>query len=98
MGESMKDPDKLIPTKKELAMLRSLRADPSLAEAFEQLARISRDKDPDCYSADDAEEKIHALGERIKLSSMTGWAQNAADGEAASHAALPKAKRSKKNA
>jgi len=39
MGESMKDPDKLIPTEKELAMLRSLRADPSLAEAVEQLAR-----------------------------------------------------------
>lgn len=98
MGESMTDSDEIVPTEKEIAMIRSLRSDPSLADAFEQLARIARDKDPDCYSADDAEEKIHALGERIKLSSMTNWAQNAADGEAASHAARPKAKRSKKNA
>ncbi len=97
MGESMTDSDEIVPTDKELAMIRSLRSNPSLADAFEQLARISGDRDPDCYSADDAEEKIHALGERIKLSSMTGWAQNAADGEAASHAARPKAKRSKKN-
>lgn len=97
MGESMNDSDDLTPTEKEIAMLRALRADPSLAEAFEQLARISVDSDPECYSADEAEEKIHALGEKLKLSSMTGWAQNAADGEAASQAARPKTKRSKKN-
>lgn len=97
MGESMKDSDDLKPTEKEIAMLRALRADPSLAEAVEQLARISGDKDPQCYSADEAEEKIHALGEKLKLSSMTGWAQNAADGEAFNLVALPNSKRSKKN-
>ena len=97
MGESMNDSDDLMPTQKEAAMLRALRADPSLFEAVEQLARISGDNDPDCYSADETEEKIHALGEKLKLQSMTRWAQNAADGEAASQAARAKAKRSKKN-
>lgn len=97
MGESMNNPDDLVPTEKEAAMLRALRADPSLFEAFEQLARISQDGDPECYSADQTEEKIHALGERLKRSSMTGWAQNAADGEAARNVARPGAKRSKKN-
>lgn len=93
----MNDSDDLKPTEKEIEMLRALRADPSLAEAVEQLARISGDKDPQCYSADEAEEKIHALGEKLKLSSMTGWAQSAADGEAVNLVALPNNKRSKKN-
>lgn len=93
----MDNSDDIVPTEKEAAMLRALRADPSLLEAFEHLARISRDGDPECYSADQAEERIHELGEKLKLSSMTGWAQCAADGEAERKVARAASKRSKKN-
>jgi len=86
----------LKPTEKEIEMLRNLTADPSRAIAFEQIARISGDKDPRCYSPDAAEKKFHAVGEKLKLSSMTGWAQSAAAGEADSLVALPNNKRSKK--
>lgn len=94
----MNNPDNLVPTEREAAMLRALTADPSLFDAFEQLARIPLDGDPDCYSTDQAEERIHALGESLKLSSMTGWAQNAAASMAASMGARPGSKRSKKSA
>lgn len=92
----MNNHDSIHLTEKEVALIRSLRASPELESAIEQLALISRDKDPECYSVDDAEEKIQALGETLKRSSMKSWAQKANDGEASKALAEQKMKRSKK--
>lgn len=47
-------------------------------------------------SADDAEESIHELGERLKRASLKGWAQSANDKEAAKALRAEGCRRSKK--
>ena len=96
MGESMNNHDNIHLTEKESTLIRALRASPELESAIEQLALISGDKDPECYSVDDAEEKIQALGETLKRSSMKSWAQKASDSEARKVLGESNTKRSKK--
>ena len=66
---------------REAALIRSMRADPELQSTILKLSSIGRDEDPSCHSADQAEESIHSLGERLKRASMQGWAQSANDKE-----------------
>lgn len=95
MAGSMEDIDPSGLTPRERRLVEAARSNTQLAELFDRLAAISRDEDPSCYTADEAEESVHRLGESVKLASLTGWAQSAADSEAAKFAS-GKGKRSKK--
>ena len=78
-GSMNEDPLRL--SDREAALIRSMRADPELQSTILKLSSIGRDEEPSCYSADQAEESIHLLGERLKRASMQGWAQSANDKE-----------------
>lgn len=81
----------------EAALISSMRRDSQLESTILQLSRIGRDEDPGCYSADDAEESIHRLGEELKRAALKGWAQSSNDKEMGKALASGSCRRSKKN-
>lgn len=75
-----------------------LNSDPKMRSLLRQLAKVSRDRDSECVTADQAEEKIESLGQRLKLAALERWARNAAASQAEQSLESGQAsKRSKKN-
>jgi len=96
MGRSMKNEPNNIDAE-DLEVLAALKSNPQMWSQVKRLALISRDEDPGCRLADDAEDAIDQAGQALKLESLRGWA-NASSAHAESEQQLQKsAKRSKKN-
>lgn len=75
-----------------------LNSDPKMRSLLRRLAKVSRDRDSECITADQAEEKIDSLGQQLKLAALERWARNAAASQAQRSLDSGEAsKRSKKN-
>lgn len=84
-------------SEEEQDLIRSIRSDAQLQSTILKLVSIGRDEALECYSADDAEESIHELGERLKCATLKGWAQSANDKEMDKALGRKSCRRSKKS-
>ena len=80
----------------DLEILAALKANPAMWSQVKRLAAISRDEDPACRLADDAEDAIDQAGQALKLESLRAWARNSSEHADAEHADKGVGKRSKK--
>ena len=81
----------------DLEILAALKSNPAMWSQVQRLARISRDEDPACRLADDAEDAIDRAGQALKLESLRGWAESSSGHADSEQADKRSGKRSKKN-
>lgn len=81
----------------DLEILAVLKSNPAMWSQVKRLARLSRDEDPTCRLADDAEDAIDQAGQTLKLESLRGWARCSSGHAENEQASKGIGKRSKKN-
>lgn len=89
-----KDPTRIDAS--DLEILAELKCNPAMWEQVKRLAQVSRDKNPACRLADDAEQAIDQAGQALKLESLRGWARSSSENADEQRAGERRGKRSKK--
>ena len=80
----------------DLEILAALKSNPAMWSQVKRLARLSRDEDPACRLADDAEDAIDQAGQALKLETLRGWALRSSEHADSEQADKRAGKRSKK--
>lgn len=80
----------------DLEILAELKSNPAMWEQVKRLAEVSRDKDPACRLADDAEAAIDKAGQALKLESLRRWARSSNENAEDRMSSQGQGKRSKK--